>query len=453
MTHLFPLFHVRPPYGFVNDPNGPIIVNGVVHLYYQYRTDASGLGPVSWGHVTSTDLAHWTYHRPAMSPVPNGLDRDGCWSGTTVVDENGRVRAFYSGLIAGKPYQSVLTAVSNDGGMTFGDPRQVVADPGSDEGVRAFRDPFVWKDDGRWRMAVGVGEADEQAAIRSYSSTDLENWTPDPPFATLRRSVIGDIDTGSMWECPQIVSIEGTDIALVSTMADGRQFGEIIAVAAPTSADAELAISRYDVGGNLYAASVLRQSPHGPIIWGWVTESRSGEWAEEDGWSGMLSLPRVASWRDGALRSSPAPGLTALRSRELAPREDAGAARIDGAGAQLEVELALAPGSDDVWLELAFSDSERLTIALHGDSGEVVVDTTSASADPRARGRVYRWSEGALLDESGFEVRAFVDGSVVELFTSSGTCATFRVYPTTPPPWSVRSHGAGSRLRAWRLGE
>ena len=32
-----PLFHVTPPVGWMNDPNGFSVYNGKVHLFYQYH--------------------------------------------------------------------------------------------------------------------------------------------------------------------------------------------------------------------------------------------------------------------------------------------------------------------------------------------------------------------------------------------------------------------------------
>ena len=68
VAHLRPAFHVRPPRGYLNDPNGPIELGDDVHLYFQSRPVLDLQAPVEWGHATSTDYVRWTLHRPAMAP-------------------------------------------------------------------------------------------------------------------------------------------------------------------------------------------------------------------------------------------------------------------------------------------------------------------------------------------------------------------------------------------------
>ena len=50
----FPAFHVRPPGGHVNDPNGPFFdpVHRVYHLFMQYRsyTPAPNHRGIEWAH-------------------------------------------------------------------------------------------------------------------------------------------------------------------------------------------------------------------------------------------------------------------------------------------------------------------------------------------------------------------------------------------------------------------
>eukprot|EP01049_Picozoa_sp_SAG25_P021271 SAG25_NODE_7799_length_458_cov_1.144847_1_plen_116_part_01 len=61
----FPAFHIRPPQGHVNDPNGPLYdprFGGMYHLFFQWCHDwpcHPGPGGKGWGHFASRDLATW----------------------------------------------------------------------------------------------------------------------------------------------------------------------------------------------------------------------------------------------------------------------------------------------------------------------------------------------------------------------------------------------------------
>ncbi|KAG5487905.1 hypothetical protein LSCM4_07587 [Leishmania orientalis] len=80
-----PIYHIRPPKNWVNDPNGPYRdpVTGKVHLYMQYNPNGPLWGDIAWYHVTSEDYVKWT--RPE-SPVAVWADRWydkwGAYSGT-----------------------------------------------------------------------------------------------------------------------------------------------------------------------------------------------------------------------------------------------------------------------------------------------------------------------------------------------------------------------------------
>ncbi|MFT4122259.1 MAG: glycoside hydrolase family 32 protein [Microbacteriaceae bacterium] len=432
--HHSPQFHLRLPRGYVNDPNGPIDIDGRAHLYFQSRPRVDLDIPVEWGHASSDDLVRWTLHRPAIVPVPGGADSGGVWSGNTVMHE-GTVRAYYSGKVDHSPYQSVLLAESFDGGATFGPPRQVVDDPAPDEGVTMFRDPFVWRDGDTWAMGVGAAGADEMASIRLYRSDDGVTWERAADLAALRRSTIDGVDTGEGWECPQVLHADGTEIALVAAWSHAGGPGRVLAFALGEEPHPR----PVDDGQNFYAAAVMRDGSWGPVVFGWITEGRSDDWSAQAGWSGAITLPRHMRLRSGLPASEPHPVVDSLRIG--APRPAHGAT----VGAQTEIVL---PTAITGRIRLRYSAAEHLDVVVDAEAGTVAVDRSRSSADERADGGV-AVARMAFDDSSGRPaVRVFVDGSVIEVFTSAGRVITTRAYPTQPPPWTIE---APEHALAWEL--
>lgn len=424
VAHLRPAFHVRPPRGYMNDPNGPIELGRDVHLYFQSRPTLDLQAPVGWGHATSSDYVRWRLHRPAMAPQPGGPDTDGCWSGNTVLDGD-RIRAFYSGRVEGRPYESVLTALSDDGGATFGPPRQVVPDPEPSERAIMFRDPFVWWENGTWWMAVGAGYVDRGAAIVLFRSADLEHWTAAGPLAELPRGLAAGEDTGAAWECPQVFTIDGRRIAVASAWSPEGGPDQVLSF----DVDVPAAPQRVDHGTNFYAASAMRESRFGPLMFGWLTEGRDRPGWTDD-WAGVISLARVV-WLgpDSSIRSAPVATVDTLRTGAGAP--------ADGVMTGAQCEIAVPAGSGQVVVH--FSDQERLEIELDARANTVTIDRSAASLSPQAHRDRMQVADAFDPSEDRPAVRIILDGSVVETFTSAGRVLSTRVYPTTPPPWRVEA--------------
>ena len=435
--HHHPRYHPRPPVGYLNDPNGPILLDGTLPLYFQSRPIADVSVPVQWGHLTSSDFVTWQLHRPAISPVPDGLDRDGCYSGNTVLD-GGRIRAFYSGHLTDSPYQSVLTAVSDDGGYSFGPPTQVVPDPTPDEDCTMFRDPFVWKSDDGWQMVVGSGYADGRSAVRLYRSADLQTWERRDDLVSLPMQNGDGPDVGEAWECPQVLNLDGTSVAVVGTWTQAKGVNSVLSmvVGEPTR------LSAVDHGTNFYAASALRDSPLGPVLFGWITEGRSPSRWRAAGWAGALSLPRQV-WlaRDNSLRSAPVPAVRLLRVDDGAPANEA------EVGAQCEITMPSPTGR----IRLHFGQAEYLDVSCDTNTNSVIVDRSRAGADADSHGGAASTvSAGDAFDDTADRpaLRVFVDGSTVEVFTSAGRVLTTRVYSDSPPPWRIE---APPECTAWTL--
>ena len=82
----YPVYHVAPPIGRLNDPNGFSYYKGEYHIFYQHHPYSVNWGPMHWGHSTSKDLFHWTHQPIAIAPGAftegkEWYDWDGCFSG------------------------------------------------------------------------------------------------------------------------------------------------------------------------------------------------------------------------------------------------------------------------------------------------------------------------------------------------------------------------------------
>ena len=74
--------------------------HGMVHVFYQYNPYDAVWGPMHWGHAVSPDLVHWAHLPPALRPG-DPWDRDGCWSGSAVLGDDGTPQLLYTGAYGG----------------------------------------------------------------------------------------------------------------------------------------------------------------------------------------------------------------------------------------------------------------------------------------------------------------------------------------------------------------
>ena len=61
-------FHLMPPTGWMNDPNGLCEFQGINHIYFQYTPFLAGWGTKLWGHYTTTDWIHFQECEPFLFP-------------------------------------------------------------------------------------------------------------------------------------------------------------------------------------------------------------------------------------------------------------------------------------------------------------------------------------------------------------------------------------------------
>ena len=192
-----PQFHFSPEYGWMNDPNGMVYLDGEYHLFYQYNPYGSMWGNMHWGHAVSTDLNSWTYLPTAIAPDSLGA----IFSGSAVIDVNNTAGFGKNAMVAiytsAGRVQSQSIAYSTDKGRTFtkyeGNP--VIPNPG----IPDFRDPKVFwhNESNQWIMSLATKQT-----ITFYGSANLKSWT--------RLSEFGDGigSHGGVWECPDLIPLD-----------------------------------------------------------------------------------------------------------------------------------------------------------------------------------------------------------------------------------------------------
>ena len=206
-------YHYSVKEGWANDPNGLVYFNGTYHMFYQFYDDIKW-GPMHWAHATSTDLIHWDEQPIALYPDANGAMYSGC-----IVIDKDNTSGFFDG-IQGGGLVALITADGNgeriklayslDEGKTWTKVDEIAAD-WTDDPLRdaAFRDPKVFRWEGKWFMVVAGGP------LRIYSSDDLKTWTCEAAYADLHT------------ECPDLYPIQAPDGQIKWVLSRGGRFYKV----------------------------------------------------------------------------------------------------------------------------------------------------------------------------------------------------------------------------------
>ena len=276
MTNDFwtPQFHLFPPQGWMNDPNGLCQFKSIYHAFYQYTPEWPANELRYWGHAVSKDLLSWETLPIAISPDAT-CDKDGAFSGSAWIETRDAaagggaaaaskvMRLFYTGNvmdetrpeadgidIGREAYEVMMTS---EDGLSFS-PKHVVLKPADypDTCTNHVRDPKVWEQDGAMRMLLGARERDvaavnaktaderhDSGVVLMYDSNDCGvSWTL---HSVIRgTNALGQRDAfGYMWECPFLVQLDGQEFLSVCPQGLREGAGTEASANTELSADAE----------------------------------------------------------------------------------------------------------------------------------------------------------------------------------------------------------------------
>lgn len=344
-----PEFHITAPQGRLNDPNGLLLYEGKLHVFYQHDPGFPRQPKqTGWAHVSAPlegeEALCWRHHPNALYPgMP--YDQHGCYSGGAVVDECGQPWLFYTGNVKREGERfATQNAVAvdeldslNGGSFRKYEGNPVIANPAP--GYTAhYRDPMITRvDDGhaKWRMCLGAQREDDTGAVVLYRSADLMHWEfqGELQFHTDRAEYGSSPDLipeGYMWECPNLLRMrdgedgleydvlvicpQGMDEVVdggVRHYASSDQCGYLVGRLDGVNFHVTHGFSELDYGHTFYAPQLIAAVPgqmvaEEALMLGWMgLPGRDDLCTLDQGWVHALTLPRRLHLEGGVLYQQP----------------------------------------------------------------------------------------------------------------------------------------------------
>jgi sucrose-6-phosphate hydrolase SacC (GH32 family) len=440
-----PLVHFSPQKNWTNDPNGPVYFEGEYHLFFQYNPFGDQWGHMSWGHAVSTDLLHWK-ELPVAIPEAGGVM---IFSGSVVVDktnssgfctgQNGCLVAIYTGHQEKLQTQNI--AYSNDRGRTW---TKYAKNPVLDLHMADFRDPnLLWHAASkRWIMAVSLPI---ERKVAFYGSRDLKRWDKLSEFGPAG-------STEGIWECPDIVEIDGRMVLIVGVGkgaiagGSGEQYfiGRFDGTRFVNDNPASLTLW-LDYGKDCYCALTYNNAPK-PTMIAWMDNWQYADKLPTHPWRGQMTIPRELS-----LRTFPE-GVRLVQTPVPLPR----GTRVTGDGdIPITTRASLIHATVDPkrrgeygWRVL-FPNGASAEIGYDSLRQEVFVDRTHAGdigKDFPAR------TAAPLIVEGQLQLDILIDSNSIEVFADEGhVVLTNLVFGGVPQRLASFSRGGTQRPFPWEL--
>ena len=428
-----PEFHVAPPVGWMNDPNGFSFYKGKIHLFYQYHPYSTEWGPMHWGHCVSEDFVKWEELPVALAP-DRPYDAAGCFSGSAIEDGDRHVLV-YTGVMDsdggdGSAIQQQCLAVGDGLHYEKVEENPVVPWERLPLGFSKedFRDPKMWREGDTYYLVAGNRNERQQGQVALFESDNLREWR--------YVSVLADNQGkyGTMWECPDFFPMEDKHVLIVSPMnmqADGSEFhngNQSIALIGEYDRQRhhlrEEQVVALDPGTDFYAAQTMQVPDGRRIMIGWMHSWDMDIKPAGQKWNGMMTIPRELELREGTLYQNPVRELEKYRKDPVICDniEISGACRVPGVkGRALDVSLEIREGDFEKFsVQFAKDSAHFVQFCYDRAAQEIQYDRTYSGVD---RDVVCQRSMRIKKAEKTLKLRLILDKFSAELFVNDGAQA------------------------------
>ena len=443
----------------MNDPNGLLFKDGWYHVFYQWNPYGSKWDNIHWGHMRSRDFHSWEHLSTALAPTES-YEKDGCFSGSAI-EKDGMMYLFYTANIfveGNHPFnggpraiQRQVAAVSDDD-LTFekigNEP--VISMPPEGGNTVDFRDPKVWYDGKKYCMVLGSRQTDLGEVVK-YTSEDLLSWKYDSQLA------ISDGTLGYMWECPDLIQVDGREILIVSPMGSKRHENRNVSGYIIKAVD-DYDLKDYDVNDFkcidqlplLYAPQTFSGLDYSVML-GWIPMPQLN--SESLNWNGCLSLPRILKVSEnGELLQIPVIPKSAFGDvlLEINDKEFKTVKTLTTRSNSVKISLqirnraseknesAKSNASDEFKATIKFKASGDLRsyaeIVVDYNKKEVLLDLSKLEDGSHPFGNMsnFKCDFSSFELDGDIDINIYIDKSVVEVFAFEGRVAMTAVLFTNP---------------------
>lgn len=434
-----PTYHAVPDYGWANESYGLIYHNNEYHMFFQKNDVFLGIAKQNWGHFTSPDLVNWSEKNPVLWPEQL-WEKEGIWSGGSIIQQDGTPTLYYTGVNGIRA--GIGIATSNDNFATVIKDASNPVIPQAPPSVNMdFRDPFVWWENGKYHMIIGSGISGVGGNIVYYHSTDFKNWEGgDVAF----QGKIGSGD-GQFWEMPVIYTFpNGKKILVVQKTPDSSSNPARTFYWTGTFVNGKFVADNnqskdFEVVNGFLSPTVTTDKDGKATAIGIIPDEVTGEFQQQQGWAHLFSVPQVWTLNSGNnLVITPHPNLNALRGAtqtfsnvNVTPNGSGYFGNYQNRHFEMEATVDVGNASKVGFIfGKSANGQEQYKVYYDAVAKQWVVDASQSSNSTQVRKDIRKGNYN--ISNGKFNVRIYIDGSVLEVFVDGKSHFTGRFFPTLP---------------------
>lgn len=427
-----PVFHFSNPAGWMNDPNGFSEYKGEHHLFFQYYPYATQWNDMHWGHAKSKDFIKWDYLPAALAP-DQIYDNFGVFSGSAI-EEGEKQILIYTGveektLENGEKKTAQNQCIAVGDGINY---KKMPSNPvitsdllpqGSSR--EDFRDPKMWKQDGRYYVVVGSRSSDGSGQIALFYSEDLRNWK----FGSILDQSKNEL--GKMWECPDFFLLDGQQVLMISPQEmeavelEFHNGNNAIFLMGDYDKDRmrfeRKSVQNIDYGLDFYAPQTMLTEDGRRIMIAWMQSWDNPMYPAEQKWSGMMTFPRELEQKGQKVFQRPVRELEQYRRNEVTYENVVLGNEMNLSGIQgRSVELLMQIQSEEYGkckIKLALDATHYSEISYDYEDGILTFDRTHSGLK---RDCISTRSMRVESQEGILKLRILVDLYSIEIFVNDG---------------------------------